>query len=113
MSVIRKSLLATPILLALGGYGLTLAEEKAIDVPPPPVIPEDIDEESMQADVVIRKGKDQVVEEFRVNGQLYMVRITPKIGKPYYIRYPDGANGRPIRRELDDINTPFWKLFEW
>ncbi len=114
MSAFRKTLLTTTILLAVAGPGITLAEEKTVDVPPPPALPEGVDnEDSMQADVVIRKGKDKVIEEFRVNGQLYMVRITPKIGKPYYIRYPDGANGRTIRRELDDINTPFWKLFEW
>jgi len=90
------------------------AQEQPAEVPPPPVIPEGFDEQdSMQADVVIRKGKDKVIEEYRVNGQLYMVKIIPKIGKPYYIRYPDGPEGRVIRRELDDINTPFWKLFEW
>lgn len=107
-----KTIAFTLPLLVLSG--VNLAEEKAAPVPPPPDLPsigEDID--SMQADVVIRKGKDQVVEEFRVNGELYMVRITPKVGKPYYIRYPDGEKGRQIRKDLDDINTPFWKLFEW
>lgn len=90
------------------------AEEKTVDVPPPPLIPEGFDEEdSIKTDVVIRKGKDGVIEEFRVNGQLYMVRITPNKGKPYYIRYPEGEKGRMIRQDLDDINTPFWKLFEW
>ena len=101
-------------ILALGGNNLALAEEKPVEVPPPPAIPEGFDElDSIEADVVIRKGKDKVIEEYRVNGQLYMVRITPKVGKPYYIRYPDGPEGRVIRKELDDINTPFWKLFEW
>ncbi len=101
-------------MLAMSTSGTIQAQEKAVDVPPPPLIPEGMDEEdSFQADVIIRKGKDKVVEEYRVNGRLYMVRITPKIGKPYYLRYPDGPEGRVIRRELDDINTPFWKLFEW
>ena len=114
MSTLTKTFLATSLLLAIAGPGITQAEEKAIEVPPPPALPEGVDgEQSMQADVVIRKGADKVIEEYRVNGELYMVRITPKIGKPYYIRYPDGAKGRTIRKELDDINTPFWKLFEW
>lgn len=112
--IIRTTLIS--ILLATAVTYPAYAEEKAVEVPPPPALPEgydDNDEDSMKADVVIRKGKKGVIEEYRVNGELYMVRITPKKGKPYYIRYPDGEKGRVIRRELDDINTPFWKLFEW
>jgi hypothetical protein len=110
--IVRNTLFT--ILLAASLSGISRAEEKAVEVPPPPVIPEGFDEDdSIQADVTIRKGKDKVIEEFRVNGALYMVRITPKIGKPYYLRYPEGEKGRVIRKELDDINTPFWKLFEW
>ena len=92
------------------------AEKKAepVEVPPPPAIPDQLeDETNIKADVTIRKGRDKVIEEYRVNGQLYLVKITPKVGKPYYLRYPEGAEGKVIRRELEDINTPFWKLFEW
>ena len=105
----------TLILTMLLMTSVTLAEEKTAPVPPPPNLPPAAadNDDSMQADVVIRKGKDGVVEEYRVNGELYMVRITPNVGKPYYIRYPDGEKGRQIRKDLDDINTPYWKLFEW
>jgi hypothetical protein len=40
-----------------------------------------------------------------------MVRIIPKVGKPYYIKYSE--DGNQIRGELEDIQTPYWKLFEW
>ncbi len=87
------------------------------EVPPPPDMPadfKDFDEQSsIKADVTIHKGKKKVIEEYRINGRLYMIRVIPKIGKPYYIRYSDAASGQAIRRELDDISTPFWKLFEW
>lgn len=93
------------------------ADNKNPDVPPPPDMPadfKDFDEQSsIKADVTIHKGKQKVIEEYRINGQLYMIRVIPKIGKPYYIRYTDGTSGQAIRRELDDINMPFWKLFEW
>jgi hypothetical protein len=109
---IVKPLVFTLSLLVISS--VNFAEEKAAPVPPPPNLPPAMDDDdSMQADVVIRKGKDEVIEEFRVNGELYMVRITPNVGKPYYIRYPDGEKGKQIRKDLDDINTPFWKLFEW
>ncbi len=107
-------MITSAALLALLAAPLAQAEDKPAEVPAPPDIPEGFDEQdSFEADVVIRKGKDRVIEEYRVNGELYMVRITPKVGKPYYIRYPDGPKGRVIRKELEDINTPFWKLFEW
>jgi len=90
------------------------AEDKPVDIPPPPAIPDKFEEQSnIKADVTIRKGKHKVVEEYRINGELYLVRVIPTIGKPYYIRYPDGAAGAGIRNELEDIKTPFWKLFEW
>lgn len=119
-----KNLLPVLISVFLLSLGMSMAQaaettkpdEKA-EVPPPPPIPDlpDMtgDEQDIHADVTIRKGKEEVIEEYRVNGQLYMVRVIPNVGKPYYLRYPDGPNGRVIRRELDDIQTPFWKLFEW
>ena len=107
-------------LLFISLLSLTLASpflqaaEPSAEVPPPPVIPEGFEEESnIKADVTIRKGKDKVIEEYRISGKLYMVRIIPTIGKPYYIKYPEGESGRVIRHELEDIKTPFWKLFEW
>ena len=111
----KKQLLT--LLLIMAFPAIAVAEEKpqAAEVPvPPPVISEDFaEQDNFKADVTIRKGKEKVIEEYRVNGELYMVRIIPKIGKPYLIRYPEGANGRVIRRELSDIDTPFWTLFEW
>ena len=112
-----KTLIKT-IILATMLYPVTLiadSAQKKATVPPPPVIPGESEgqQQRIEADVVIRKYKNKVVEEYRVNGSLYMVKITPKVGKPYYLRYPDGESGPAIRHELRDINTPYWKLFEW
>lgn len=102
-----------PILLFASNLAHS-AEDKPVHVPPPPAIPDKFEEQSrIQADVVIRKGKNKVIEEYRINGDLYLVRIIPTVGKPYYIRYPDGAAGPAIRSDLEEIKTPFWKLFEW
>ena len=35
-----------------------------------------------EPDVTIRQDGDRTVEEYRVNGFLYAVKITPKNGKP-------------------------------
>jgi hypothetical protein len=121
-----KKLVPALLSVSLFVLGMSVAISQAAEpkdagakakVPPPPPIPDLPDmggnEQDIHADVTIRKGKDEVVEEYRIHGQLYMVRVIPSVGKPYYLRYPEGANGRVIRRELDDIQTPYWKLFEW
>jgi len=112
MNIFKQALIVAMLLCST----TLLAEQlpKKAAVPPPPVIPDEgTDQQRIKADVIIRKGKNKVVEEYRVNGALYMIKVTPKVGKPYYIRYPDGESGRAIRHELRDINTPYWKLFEW
>lgn len=95
-------------------------------VPPPPPMPEGPepphvydDEEGIEgrkqvhADVTIIREKDRTLEEYRVNGELYMVKVRPVRGKPYYLMYKNGNGNHPVRRELDDLQTPYWKLFEW
>jgi hypothetical protein len=109
-----KNILLIAALFSAPLYAADNNRQKA-PVPPPPPLPNDgfQEQDSLKADVIIRRGKTRVIEEYRINGQLYMVRVIPKNGKPYYIRYPEGENGRMIRRELDDIQTPYWKLFSW
>lgn len=95
-------------------------DKKSANVPEPPPMPADPDEfipgtdgsGEIKADVTIIRKKDQTIEEYRVNGKLHMVRITPTKGKPYYLLYPKNG-GSPVRKDLDDIQTPYWKLFEW
>ena len=36
-------------------------------------------------DVVIIEGEERTIYEYRQAGQLRMVRIVPRIGKPYYL----------------------------
>jgi hypothetical protein len=87
------------------------------DTPEPPHAYDDEEDiegrKQVQADVTITREKDRTIEEYRINGQLYMVKITPTKGKPYYLLYKNGEHNSPMRRELDDIQTPYWKLFEW
>ena len=62
---------------------------------------------------IIRK-KDAVIEEYRVNGHLRYVKITPSVGKPYYMADTDG-DGVLETREDDLSNPPInqWILLEW
>ena len=60
-------------------------------VPPPPPGMEAFDE-NLEPQVTIVKSETETREEFRIKGKLYMVKVTPAVGKPYYLvdRQGDG-----------------------
>ncbi|MBA2237692.1 MAG: DUF2782 domain-containing protein [Lysobacter sp.] len=67
--------------------------------------------ELQDADVVTRTAPNgDVISEYRVAGQLQVVKVTPVRGPTYYLmdRDRDGIpdNGAPVSPVL-------WKLFEW
>ncbi len=51
-------------------------------VPPPP--PGLIDADTEPQVTIVRRGQDKV-EEYRLNGKLYMMKVTPPHGRPYYL----------------------------
>jgi len=101
-----------PLLLA---FGLQDAEAPA---PPEDVpIPEKVQASEPAQDppeVTIRvEPSGDRVEEYRQNGRLYMVKITPTRGAPYYLMDTDG-NGRLNRDDRDPRISPvYWKIYEW
>ena len=51
-----------------------LAEAPA-ELPPPAMS----DEEEIEPEVQIIKREDKTIEEYRINGRLYMVKVTPAV----------------------------------
>jgi uncharacterized protein DUF2782 len=84
-------------------------------VPEPPELPDPLETgENIEPQVTIIKKDDAVVEEYRLNGILYMVKVTPSIGPPYYLIDNNGDGQLNHRRhELDDVIVPQWILFRW
>lgn len=105
------------------GVSLTLlafichAEEpEYVDVPPPPArVASDDDAEQLEPEVTIIQRKDATVEEYRVNGLLYMIKITPVVGKSYYLvdKNGDGLMESRITDLYNDFRVPQWVLFSW
>jgi len=73
------------------------------------------DELSSSGQVTIKGDNDEVISEFRINGQLYMIRITPNKGVPYYLVDADGDGDLETRwNELaPDLLIPSWVLLRW
>ena len=64
-------------------------------------------------DVTIRQDGDKTIQEFRQNGILYAIKITPKNGKPYFLVRADGSEGNFIRSDQPDMLIPSWEIFSW
>lgn len=64
-------------------------------------------------DVTIRQDGDRTIHEYRVNGFLYAVKVTPKNGKPYFLVRADGSDGQFVRSDSPDMLIPAWEIFSW
>jgi Protein of unknown function (DUF2782) len=71
------------------------------------------DAPSADPDVTIRQEGDKTVQEYRQNGFLYAVKITPKHGKPYFLVRADGTSPNFIRSDQPDMLIPQWEIFKW
>jgi hypothetical protein len=85
-------------------------------VPEPPPIPDPVESgEVLEPEVRIIVRDDARIEEYRINNQLYMVKVTPRRGAPYYLVDTTGDGRLDTRRhELEpDFVAPSWILFRW
>ena len=53
---------------------------------------------------------DQLAE-YRIAGQLRMVKVTPAKGPPYYL-YDENGDGR-LDNPKDRVPAVYWKLYSW
>jgi hypothetical protein len=84
-------------------------------VPEPPEIPPAlIDGEAIEPEVTIIKKEEGTIYEYRVNGMLYMIKVEPQVGPPYYLVDRDG-DGEFDSRTTDPtkIAVPQWILLRW
>lgn len=92
--------------------------------PPPPAmtvsVPDEGDDADTQAggpqpEVTIVQRKDAKVEEYRLNGRLYMVKVTPFVGPPYYFvdRDGDGLMEARINGRGAEPRAPQWVILSW
>ena len=70
---------------------------------------------NLEPTVTIIQGDQDTFQEFRLNGQLYMIKIVPRHGPPYFLVDTDGDGSLEARRSgLDpDFLIPQWTLFRW
>ena len=102
--------------------GLAIAQPETAEntdpaAPPPLVpIPPKVPGEEIEPSVVIKEREGQRIEEYTLNGRVYMVKITPVKGPAYYYLDEDGDGELELResdRKLNPVQPVYWKLKEW
>ncbi len=121
---IRGSFLAAMPALALGVLLCVLASVAAAqnrppnlealpDVPPPPPPTVQLTP-GQEPEVRIIRRESETVEEYRIGGQLYMLRVTPAGGVPFYLIDYFG-DGNFVRSATIDtgVRVPMWVIRSW
>lgn len=113
-SLINTSIVFFLPLLSLAASAAEVADPVAM--PEQPELPQPVQSgEEMQPDItIIRKGKE-TIQEFRRNGQIYMIKIVPQVGPAYYMLDTNGDGKMDVKKNDLDKNTDInqWLLFEW
>ena len=70
--------------------------------------------EAPEPKVRIVHRANAIIEEYRVNGKLYMIRVIPRIGIPYYLVDTTGDGSYDTRTtDLDSMTVPMWVIYSW
>lgn len=100
----------TSVLLALPASAQQLPDLQPLPAPPPiPGMAEGFEPEV----TIVQRGED-MVEEFRANGRLYMVKVTPPHGTPYYLIDQKG-DGVMVQwhQSMPTLSVPMWVIRSW
>ena len=80
------------------------------EAPPPPGYAGDGEEPK----ITVKQRGEEKVEEYRLNGRLYMIKVTPTKGKPYYLVDSRGDGQFSRQDNLDSgVRPPMWIIHEW
>ncbi|MCK9284830.1 MAG: DUF2782 domain-containing protein [Rhodocyclaceae bacterium] len=109
----RRLTLLSAFVIAAAAHAEKPADLQPLpDIPPPPLsVASDAD---LEPQVTITKRGEDKVEEYRVNGKLYMLKVTPPHGVPYYL-VDDKGDGVMTRRDTigADVKPPMWVIYRF
>ena len=85
-----------------------------IPEPPPPPPGFELDP-AAEPQVTIRKRGDDTVEEYRIGGKMYMMKVTPAGGGPSYYLIDEKGDGKFARQEGPGtgVRPPMWTIHSW
>lgn len=93
---------------------LAQARDATKDVPIPEKIPSPPGREPPPAvSIRIDEKTGDRVEEYRVNGRLHMVKVTPRRGPAYYLLDTNGDGRLDSRDGEGPVRPVYWVIYEW
>lgn len=114
----RKIHISLAMLLALVALPLAAADNKTpppdletLEELPPPAISNEENADEPQI-TIIKKG-EETIEEYRIGGQLYMMKITPANGIPYYLHKEDQDGAWLNNGPVQPMSIPKWTIFRF
>jgi hypothetical protein len=108
----RRLLPPLLLLLALTAHAQVAPPPDLEPLPEPPLPPPGLSDEDLgEPEVTIQQRGEDTYEEYRMNGQLYMIRVTPRNGVPYYLVDPAGTGNFARQDGLGaDTRPPMWVI---
>jgi hypothetical protein len=82
----------------------------------PQPLPPKIQDEQIEPTVTIIEEEERLIEEYSYNGSVYMVKITPRGGIPYYYIDSDGDGRLELdmdKKAMNPVQPAYWKVKEW
>jgi len=115
-----RGLLLALLLIPAGGLyaadrGATGAQDRALPPPPPPPRnfqppPAESTDRIPAPEVTITTRGHTHYQEYRIGGRLYMIKVVPAIGPPYYLIDKAGT-GRFSRSNIaPGVSPPMWVI---
>ena len=94
---------------------LVAQQQQPDEAEQPSLIPPQVKSgEALEPEVTIIEQPDKTIEQYSINGHMYMVKVTPVVGPPYYLVDSDGDGELDVRSsDPTNIAIPQWVLFSW
>lgn len=112
-TVLHRLIFAAALAVALPALAQDRSKAQPIPEPPPPPPGFELDP-ALEPQVTIRKRGEDTIEEYRIAGKLYMVRVTPPGGRPY-VMIDERGDGKFARQEAHDsgVRPPMWVIHQF
>jgi len=111
--ILKRLLIAAALAAVLPAAAQDKSKAQPIPEPPPPPRGFELDP-TLEPQVTIRKRGEDTVEEYRIGGKLYMLKVTPPNGRSYYM-IDERGDGKFARQEAHDsgVRPPMWVIHQF
>lgn len=113
----------TTLLLPVLGFATQALAERPQNlepVPEPPALPQQVESGHAmnlgEPQITIIRRDNEIIREYRLNGHLYAIKITPNEGAPYYMIDADGdgqLESSFTQNNEHQLLVPMWVLHRW